>query len=173
MTTEISILKQKAKEKETENKKFLNKLKQKPPKQLDVLMQELHNDTFEEVDCLECANCCKTTSPIVTDKDVERIAKHLKMKAQSFEEKYIRVDEDGDQVFKSAPCTFLAADNYCLIYDVRPKACAEYPHTNRKRFHQINKITLANTFVCPATYQIVEKLKNTLSEGSKVKRKRR
>jgi Fe-S-cluster containining protein len=50
-------------------------------------------------------------------------------------------------------------DNECLIYDVRPKACSEYPHTNRKKFIQIANLTLNNTEVCPAVYDIVEKLK--------------
>ena len=170
MQKEIDSLKQRAKEKNKENKKFLDRLKKKPPKHLDLQMQELHDKTFEEVDCLECANCCKTTSPIVTDRDTERIAKHLKMKAQVFESKYLRVDEDGDRVFKSAPCEFLAGDNYCLIYDVRPKACSEYPHTNRKKFHLLNKITLENTAICPATYQIVEKLKSKLIKPAKEQR---
>ena len=71
-------------------------------------MQDLHEETFEEVDCLECANCCKTTSPIVTDRDVERIAKYLRIKAFDFEQKYLRMDEDNDRVFTSAPCPFLA-----------------------------------------------------------------
>ena len=163
MQNEIDQLKEKAQEVKKENKKFLDRLKQKPPKKLDLLMQDLHEETFEQVDCLECANCCKTTSPIVTDRDVERIAKHLRIKAVDFEQKYLRMDEDNDWVFTSAPCPFLAHDNYCLIYDVRPKACSEYPHTNRKRFHQLNKITLANTEICPATFRIVEKLKQKLS----------
>lgn len=159
MQKEIEKLSQEAKENYKVNKKFLERLRQKPPKKLDVVMQDLHEQTFNEVDCLQCANCCKTTAPIVTDRDTERIAKYLKMKAYDFEQKYLMVDSDGDQVFKNTPCQFLASDNYCLIYDVRPKACSEYPHTNRKRFHQLNKITLANTSICPATFRIVEKLK--------------
>jgi len=173
MQKEIDSLKQQAKEKLKENKKFLDRLRQKPPKHLDTIMQDLHTKTFNKVDCLECANCCKTTSPIVTDKDTQRIAKHLKMKAHAFEQRYLRVDEDGDTVFKNAPCEFLADDNYCLIYNVRPKACSEYPHTNRKKFHLINKITLENTAVCPATFKIVEKLKEKLHKPAKTQRTER
>lgn len=145
-----------------ENEKFLNRLKQKPPKRLDVLVSNIHEDVFEEVDCLQCANCCSTTSPIITDKDATRIAKHLRMKIGDFENTYTRIDKDGDRVFLNQPCEFLAADNYCLIYDVRPKACAEYPHTNRKKFHQINKITAANTMICPAVNKILDRLKTNL-----------
>ncbi|MGO1751398.1 MAG: YkgJ family cysteine cluster protein, partial [Psychroflexus sp.] len=116
-----------AKEKHKVHKKFLKKLKQKPPKSLDQQMQELHDETFEEIDCLNCANCCKTTGPLFTNKDIERIAKHFKMKPSQFIQTYLRIDEDNDYVLQQLPCPFLADDNYCLIYDVRPKACAEFP----------------------------------------------
>ncbi len=159
MQEEYAKVLEEAKILKAENTKFLNRLKQKPPKKLDVTVQQIHDEVFEEVDCLACANCCSTTSPIITDKDTERIAKHLRMKVVDFEKQYTRFDGDGDRVFLNQPCEFLASDNYCLIYDVRPKACAEYPHTNRKRFHQINKITAANTLICPAVNKVLSKLK--------------
>jgi len=65
-------------------------------------------------------------------------------------------------VLKTAPCTFLDQDNSCSIYDVRPKACSEYPHTNRKKFIKITDLTLQNTEVCPAVFNIVETLKSRL-----------
>lgn len=152
-----------AKDKHKENKAFFTKLRKKPPKQLDYLMQELHDETFAKTNCLNCANCCKTTGPLFTHKDIERIAKHFKMKPSAFIEQYLRVDEDNDYVLQQVPCTFLAADNYCLIYDVRPKACREYPHTDRKKFQQISNITLKNVAICPAAYTIVEAMKKRLN----------
>lgn len=152
-----------AKEKEQENKKYFQKLKKRTPKRLDLLMQEIHEEEFERTDCLSCANCCKTTSPIFTEKDIERIAKHLKMKVIDFMNQYLYRDEDDFYVLQSAPCTFLDdRDNTCFIYDVRPKACAEYPHTNRKKFIQLANLTIKNTEICPATYRIVEELKRRL-----------
>ncbi len=159
----INNLPKLAKDKHKENKKFFDKLKKKPPKQLDYIMQELHDDEFEQTDCLTCANCCKTTGPLFTDKDVERIAKHLKIKEQQFIEMYLNVDEEGDFVLQSVPCTFLGDDNYCSIYNVRPKACREFPHTNRKKFHQISNLTLKNVAICPAAFNIVENMKKRMS----------
>ncbi|GAA4279155.1 YkgJ family cysteine cluster protein [Aquimarina mytili] len=155
----INQLPQLAKDKHNENKKFFAKLKKKPPKKLDHIMQELHDEEFEQTDCLQCANCCKTTGPLFTDKDVERIAKHLKLKPRQFEEQYLKMDDEGDLILQQTPCSFLAADNYCLIYEVRPKACREYPHTDRKKFQQISNLTLKNVSICPAAYNIVEKMK--------------
>lgn len=158
----LKELPERAKDKHTENKKFFTKLKKKPPKKLDYIMQELHDEEFEQTDCLTCANCCKTTGPLFTDKDVSRIAKHFKMKDHQFVSQFLRIDEDNDYVLQSVPCTFLGTDNYCSIYNVRPKACKEFPHTDRKKFQQITNLTLKNVAICPAAFNIVEKMKQRL-----------
>lgn len=158
----INNLPKLAKDKHKENKIFFTKVKKKPPKQLDYLMKELHDAEFERTDCLECGNCCKTTGPLFTDKDIDRISKFFKMKAFQFTEQYLRLDEDNDYVLQSVPCTFLGADNYCSIYEVRPKACREFPHTDRKKFQQITDLTLKNVAICPAAYNIVEAMKKSI-----------
>ena len=151
-----------AAEKHTENKKYFAKLKKKNPKRLDLLMQELHDKEFERTDCLSCANCCKTSSPIFTNKDIARITKHFRMKERDFIQQFLHRDEDDFMVLQDAPCTFLDGDNSCSIYDVRPKACREYPHTNRRKFIQLTGLTLKNTEICPAVFNIVEELKRKL-----------
>ena len=125
MEQRIKALPALAKDKENAHKIFFSLLKRKPPKQLDRIMAELHEREFEKTDCLACANCCKTTGPLFTEKDIVRIAKHLRMKPQAFTEQYLRIDEDRDRVLQELPCTFLGADNRCSIYEVRPKACRE------------------------------------------------
>ena len=80
------------------------------------------------------------------------------MKPADFEQKFLRVDEDNDKVLQNLPCFFLNEDNTCSIYEVRPKACREYPHTDRKKFYQINHLTIKNTLICPAAYIFVEKI---------------
>ncbi len=162
MEETLRNLPKQAKDKHVENKKFFTRLKKKPPKRLDHLMQELHEAEFERTDCLDCANCCKTTGPLFTNADISRIAKHFKMKEQQFIARFLRVDEDGDHVLQQVPCAFLDEDNHCLIYDVRPKACREYPHTDRKKFHQISDLTLKNVAICPAAFNIVEEMKKRL-----------
>lgn len=140
------------------NKRFLTKLKQRPPKDLDERVEQLHEAVFREIDCLNCANCCKTTSPIVRDVDVERLAKHLRVKPAQLIDQYMYLDQDGDYVMNTAPCPFLGADNYCSVYSARPRACREYPHTDRKNFHQILSLTLRNTLICPAAARVVARL---------------
>jgi uncharacterized protein len=148
-----------SKNKANENKKFLQGLKKKDPRKIDDAFHQLHDEVFEEIDCLTCANCCRTTSPIFYQTDIERVAKSLRMKPWDFIEKYLRIDEDRDYVLKSSPCPFLDSENYCSVYEDRPKACREYPHTNRKKMVQIMDLTYKNTLVCPAVLEIVERLK--------------
>lgn len=158
MEEELGIELRRAKDRKAETRKFFARLRKKKPKSLDQQVHQLHEEVFEEIDCLACANCCKTTSPVFTDKDISRISKHFRMKPSQFVAEYLHLDAEDDYVLNGAPCPFLGADNYCLMYEVRPKACREYPHTNRKRFHQVLGLTLKNTEICPATARIVERL---------------
>lgn len=148
--------------KATENKKFLHSLKKKDSRDVDDAFHDVHDAVFEEINCLDCANCCKTTSPIFYQTDIERVAKSLRMKPGDFIDKYLRVDEDKDYVLKSSPCPFLDSENYCKVYEDRPKACREYPHTNRKKMVQIMDLTYKNTMVCPAVAEMVERMKKVI-----------
>lgn len=162
MEERLRELPKKASEKHKETKRFFAKLKKRPPKNLDYVMQELHGTEFDKTDCLQCANCCKTTGPLFTTADIERISKHLRLRPQRFIALYLRVDEENDHVLQQVPCTFLDSENTCTIYDVRPKACREFPHTDRKKFHQIDSLTLKNVGVCPAAFNIVEEMKRRI-----------
>ena len=159
---DLEKFKQRAKQKSAENKTFLQKLKTKDPRKVDDAFHQKHDEVFEEIDCLTCANCCKTTSPIFYQTDIERVAKALRIRPGDFIEKYLRVDEDKDFVLKFSPCPFLDSENYCSVYADRPKACREYPHTNRKKIVQIMDLTYKNTLVCPAVLEMVERLKGIL-----------
>jgi Fe-S-cluster containining protein len=159
MDIDLDRFKKVSQNKSRENKKFLQQLKRQDPRKVDSKFHAVHEEVFEETDCLSCANCCKTTSPIFYSTDIERASQFLKMKPGDFIEKYLRIDEDKDYVLTTSPCAFLGGDNYCSIYEARPKACREYPHTDRKKMVQILDLTYKNTLVCPAVLEMVERLK--------------
>ncbi|HEY4785767.1 MAG TPA: YkgJ family cysteine cluster protein [Bacteroidales bacterium] len=152
-------LKKLAEKSEKQNKQWVASFNKKQANKLDDLAQSLHQEIFSELDCLQCANCCKSISPTLYHKDIERIAKALKVKPSEFIEKYLEIDEENDYVFTQTPCPFLDNENYCMVYENRPKACREYPHTDRSRFYQILKLTIKNTYVCPAAYYVMEGIK--------------
>jgi Fe-S-cluster containining protein len=159
---DLQKFKQSAKDQKKSNKKFIQKLKRQNPKDLDEGVHHLHEEVFREIDCLECANCCKTTSPIFIDKDIDRLARHFRIRPSEFITRYLHLDKEEDYVLNSSPCPFLGADNYCGVYEARPRACKEYPHTNRRKMFQILDLTFKNTLVCPAVLEIVNRLKNVV-----------
>jgi len=152
---------QKAKQHKKTTHKFLKRLKAKPPKNLDQEVNALDEEVFNKIDCLECANCCKTTSPVFKEKDIKRIAKLLGMKRNEFIDHYLQMDTDGAYILKQVPCPFLEEDNKCSIYPDRPEACASFPHTHRTKQRKLLDLTQENYTICPAVYQIVERLKTT------------
>ncbi len=137
------------------NKKLLTKITLKDKKKIDQIFEIEHQKEFENRNCLECANCCKTTSPIFRDTDIKRISSFLKMKEHELINDLLFLDNENDYVLKNSPCSFLNDDNTCSIYNVRPLACKEYPHTNRKKMHQIIDLTIKNSTICPAVSNII------------------
>lgn len=140
-----------------DNFNYLKSLRDRP--ELDQKVQQLHDEVFDEVDCLACANCCKTTPPIVLKSDVKRIAKFLNMPPKTFIKKHLIEDVNRELIMNYVPCTFLQDDHKCSIYEVRPRACRNYPHTDEANFGRRAKLNAHNTIVCPATYEIVKRLR--------------
>ncbi len=159
---DLQQYKTKAKKQAKYHRAVLEKVKRVKSAEADELFSEAHEEVFKRIDCLQCANCCKTISPIFTSKDIERVAKYKNMTFSQFVECYLRVDEDHDYVLKGAPCVFLESDNKCSIYDQRPKACREYPHTDAVKIQKLLALTQKNISVCPAVFEIVEKVGESL-----------
>ncbi len=125
---------------------------------LDERMRQEHQQAFTEIDCMKCAHCCKTTGPLFVQEDMDRLAALLDITTGDFIQRYLEMDEDGDFVLKVLPCPFLRADNQCSVYAHRPKACREYPHTDRGRQSDIFELTLKNMEICPGVWRIVRAL---------------
>lgn len=149
-----------AKSRKKENKKLVQRLKKQKPKDLDKTINALHEKAFEVIDCLECANCCKSISPSIQDNDIQKIARNLKIKPSAVVNKYMHLDDEQDYVMDVSPCPFLMDDNYCEIYRSRPLACKGYPHTDHNKMNKILDLTLKNTLICPAVSFIFEELKS-------------
>ena len=130
----------------------------------NVLKQlpDLHEEAFEKIDCLQCANCCRNYSPRFKTPDVKRISRLLKMRESEFIDKYLIVDEDGDFVANAKPCPFLGEDNYCSIYEDRPSDCRRFPYTDEDVLIKRQQLTLKNSTFCPITYYVLEKLMSNL-----------
>ncbi len=152
-----------AKEKYEDNFSFLVSNTNISHEELD----SIHNSVFNNINCLDCANCCITTPAITLSSDIKRISKHLGLSKKQFTRKYIIDDLTGDKVFNHVPCVFLKEDNKCSIYEVRPTACRRFPHTDEPEFIKRPKWNAQNTLVCPAAYLVVEEIKKSKNKIDK------
>ncbi|HOY95668.1 MAG TPA: YkgJ family cysteine cluster protein [Catalimonadaceae bacterium] len=146
----------------SKNKIFLKRISRSLP--AISALQEAHDAVFEKMDCLECGNCCKSSSPVFNRTDINRISAFVGMKAGVFESTYLVADSDGDFIPKSKPCPFLEPDNTCQVYELRPKSCRGYPHTDTKEGWERHALLAGNTVYCPAAYRIVNQIR-ALSGG--------
>ena len=156
----LRSFKQKVRHNGKQLKSFLSKLEKKTPKGLDQLTKKVSPEVWKEVDCLSCANCCKTMSPTFTPTDIKRIANHFEMTPAAFKEKWLVYDKkDNDWLNKLQPCQFLnMKTNMCSIYDIRPADCSGFPHLTKRKMTEYMHVHKQNVELCPATYKMVEKM---------------
>lgn len=151
-------LKELSQKSEKQTRDFFKKIKQKDFSKIDALANRFNKEIFDEINCLDCANCCRSLGPRLKPTDIDRLAKALRIRNAEFIDRYIIIDEDNDYVFKSMPCPFLLNDNYCSVYENRPEACREYPHLEGPKFIKKLPIALKNRYTCPAVFRVIEKI---------------
>jgi uncharacterized protein len=137
-------------EKGNKNKGLQNRMLRELP--------QLHEEAFSNINCLDCARCCKNHSPRFKQPDIKRIAKVLHIKEGDLVDRYLKIDSEGDYVTREQPCPFLAEDNSCNIYEDRPGDCRRYPYTDEDVLLKRVQLTLKNALVCPATHAVLERL---------------
>ena len=164
MKVNLRSFKQKVRHNGKQLKSFLRKIEKNTPKGLDQLTQKISPLVWKEIDCLSCANCCKTMSPTFTPTDIKRISSHFEMTPAAFKEKYLEYDKkDKDWLNKLQPCQFLnLKTNKCNIYDIRPADCAGFPHLTKRKMTEYMHVHKQNIELCPATYKMVEKMQELI-----------
>ena len=168
MSVNLRSFKQRARHRKTTLRRFLSKLQKDPPRKLDELTMTVEKEVWHEVDCMSCANCCKTMSPTYNSKDIKRISAHLNMTVQQFKDKWLTKERiTGDWLNKTTPCQFLDLDtNMCGIYEVRPVDCAGFPHLAKKKMVEYMHVHKQNVETCPATYRMIEKMMERLKQST-------
>lgn len=160
----LKSFKQKVTRNKTVFKRFLNKVEKNPPQNLDKIAEQLNTQVWAEVDCLSCANCCKTMTPTYTTADIKRISAHFGQTPKQFKDQWLKFDKkDGDWQNKIQPCQFLnLKTNMCSIYEIRPLDCAGFPHLTKKKMVEYIHVHKQNIDYCPATYKMVEKMQKSM-----------
>ncbi|MCX8019392.1 MAG: YkgJ family cysteine cluster protein [Chitinophagaceae bacterium] len=145
---------------------FLAGLEKKRTPGLKNIISGADTAVWSEMNCLSCANCCKNMTPTYKLSDIRRIASHLGMTVSEFKHKWLKKERKpgGDWVNKKTPCQFLnLATNKCTIYEIRPHDCRHFPH-HHKNFRDYGHIIKQNLEYCPATFLLVQKIIDALSQ---------
>ena len=160
----VSYYERRGAQKKSDLRKFLKRIAKSKPRNMIKNSIALAEKTWEEVGCLNCANCCKKMTPTFKKVEVKRIAEHIGLSYKEYFEKYLTIDDDnGDIINKSTPCQHLnLKTNKCSVYEIRPADCRLFPHFQRKDFHDISYVIAENVAACPATLIFVEKLQHAI-----------
>jgi uncharacterized protein len=156
MNQELTAVLRKGESRCVEFSKFCARLAKRKILRFDRIIQEIHDEVFSEIDCTECANCCRVLGPRLNATDIDRFAGLLGIRPAAFVKNYLRSDEDDDLVFREMPCPFIGDDNLCTEYEARPRACRRYPHTDEKHMRGKLSLLAINSRYCPAAVRIIE-----------------
>jgi uncharacterized protein len=133
-----------------------------PAATVDSTVHKTTEAVWEQIDCVACANCCKTLAIVVDSQDIQRISARLRINPNEFKKRYCEVHADKTVTFKSSPCTFLAQDGRCTIYEDRPKACQDYPYLRDRGFAKRTITMVENCSCCPIVFNVWQLLKVSL-----------
>ena len=148
--------------------RFLNRLKRNPPRNLQSIAIKAGSNVWNEIDCLSCANCCKTMTPTYTNADIKKIASYLQISTDEMKRRWLKKERGtGNWLNKTTPCQFLDPDtNMCNVYEVRPADCSGFPHLAKKKMVDYLHIHKQNLDECPATFKMVERMNELLETGT-------
>lgn len=165
MITDLVQIRMLGEKKRDENERFRKHMKSRDYS--DRILRRLGEEIEDQIDCTACANCCKVATTQVTDRDIERIAKHLRITPDRVIAEFTQPDtEEGGRNLKwekGTGCVFLDG-KLCSIYDARPDICQRYPHIIRGTGSIASRMWsfVDRASVCPIVYNSLEKFKEEL-----------
>ena len=162
---DLKIIEKVAREKNDENWEFRSFLKQLDIEieKLDAIVHRIKDEVCAQIDCTQCANCCKHVRVTLDEDDISRFALGLKIPEDELRKKYLIQDPNDPTKYKlsALPCQFLSG-NRCTNYECRPKSCASYPHLHKDQFVFRLWGVVQNYSCCPIVFNVYEELKGHL-----------
>lgn len=157
----LSVIAEKAIEKEEENDHFLLSLRKYDGEWLDDTVHGINKEVSSAINCTDCGNCCSKLVVNITHEEIDGLAVYLNKPVEEVREKYIEESQAGNCFINSVPCHFFA-DKKCTIYEGRFTECRDFPHLHKNGFRERFLGTLLHYGSCPIIYNVVEQLKSRL-----------
>jgi Fe-S-cluster containining protein len=87
---------------------------------------------METFQCIKCGNCCRPHGYVrLKEGEAELIAGYEGMDILQFVKECARLTDDRTSLSLNektdGSCIFLAGDNTCVINDVKPRQCRDFP----------------------------------------------
>jgi uncharacterized protein len=163
MLTDLVQIRRLEQQQRGENSRFRAYLKSH--RHSDRRLRRFGEEIEAEIDCTQCANCCRVTEVGITAKDVEKLTKFVGTSESEFVEQFTAVDGSGAMILKrnEGGCVFLEG-NLCSVYDARPHNCANFPHVVRGTGSIASRMWefLDRVGDCPIVYNWMEKVKDDI-----------
>jgi len=161
VVTDLVQIRRLGEKKRDENLRFRRYLKSREwvERQFRRAAEEVH----AEIDCRQCAECCRVTEVQLAERDIERLSKFLRLREKDFLEQYTAEGEDGELILKRSAqgCIFLEG-NECTVYEARPANCERFPHLLKgsgsipsRMWQFVDRATY-----CPIVYNWMERVKD-------------
>ena len=164
MITDLVQIRLLGDKKRHENERFRRHMKSRDHS--DRILRRIAEEVEEQIDCTQCANCCRVATAKVTKRDVERLARYLRVTpARVIADYTIPSEEEGRVLQRSEEtgCVFLDG-NTCTVYDARPESCQKFPHVVRGNGSIVSRMWefADRACYCPIVYNSLEAFKKEL-----------
>jgi hypothetical protein len=163
MITDLVQIRRLEHQKRGENAKFRAYLKSH--RHSDRRLRRFGEEIEAEIDCTQCANCCRVTEVGINQRDVEKLAKFIGVSEDEFRRQFTARDDAGAMILKRGEggCVFLEG-NLCSVYEARPQNCANFPHVVRGTGSIASRMWqfLDRAGYCPIIYNWMERVKEDI-----------
>src|SRR5579862_8054670 len=161
MITDLVQIRMLGEKKRPENEKFRKHLKSRDHS--DRVLRRIAEEIEEQIDCTQCANCCRVATVQVSERDIERLARYLRIPPSKFLDGYTAESEEEGRVLRreaESGCVFLSG-NECTVYDARPDICRRFPHLVRGAGSISSRMWqfIDRACYCPIVYNSLEAFK--------------
>lgn len=163
MVTDLIQIRLLGEKKRDENRRFRAFMKSRDHS--DRILRRIAQGIEDQIDCTICANCCRVATATVKERDVEHLARFLRISEARFLAEYtVETEEEGRVLRRTdAGCVFLSG-NECTVYDARPEACRRFPHMVRGNGSIVSRMWefVDRACYCPIVYNSVEAFKEEM-----------
>jgi Fe-S-cluster containining protein len=164
VVTDLVQIKLLGEKKRSENERFRRHMKSYDHS--DRILRRIAEGIENEIDCTQCANCCRVATVKLTPRDVERLAKALRISREKFLAQYAMDSEEEGIILRrdeATGCIFLNG-NECTVYDDRPDICQRFPHLVRGQGSIASRMweMIDRACYCPIVYNSLEAFKEEL-----------